>query len=443
MQIVSLPYSLNTAAAFQAIADLPAPVWLDSGRPLAAGGRFDIVSADPLETLTLAADDQAPFERLDDLVCELCPQESDGQLPFCGGAIGYAGYELGHRGNFLPTDPRPTPLPAGFFGLYNWALIVDHQLCASHLVFHPSCSRRQVRDLVARFTAVRWQTPPQSGDFNLRAPFRHEFSRDDYCATVDRVLDYIAAGDIYQANFTQRFRAPFDGDPFTAYLALRERAAGPFSAYLDLPQGQLLSLSPERFIHADGDSLQTEPIKGTAARSADPDADARAAATLAQSGKDRAENLMIVDLLRNDFGKLCRRGSVRVPRLFDLVSFANVHHLVSTITGELDGDHSYADLLAACFPGGSITGAPKRRAMQIIRELERSPRGVYCGSIGYLSSCGRADTNIAIRTLTAADRELTCAAGGGIVADSDPAAEHEECLSKVRMLMETAERFLP
>ncbi|MFC6635846.1 aminodeoxychorismate synthase component I [Microbulbifer taiwanensis] len=256
-----------------------------------------------------------------------------------------------------------------------------------------------------------------------------------------RILDYIAAGDIYQANFTQRFGTGYEGDLFAAYLALRGRAAGPFSAYMDLPRGKLLSLSPERFIRADGNSLQTEPIKGTAARNSDAAEDARVAKALQASAKDRAENLMIVDLLRNDFGKLCRRGSVRVPQLFQLASFANVHHLVSTITGELSEEYSFADLLGACFPGGSITGAPKRRAMQIIGELESSPRGAYCGSVGYLSSCGRADTNIAIRTFTASDGRITCAAGGGIVADSDPAAEHEECLAKVRLLLETVEQF--
>lgn len=442
MKIVSLPYSINTAVAFQAVAELPAPVWLDSGLPLAPGGRYDIISADPIQTLALAVDSNDPFAQLDDLLCELCPQDSDAQLPFCGGAIGYAGYELGMPGNFLPVDQRPTGLPAGFFGLYTWALIVDHQLGASHLVFHPACTQVQMRDLVARLTAVRWQTEPRREAFRLLSAFEHEFGPDEYRARIAKVLDYILAGDIYQANFTQRFSADYEGDLFTAYLALRSRAAGPFSAYMALPEGSLLSLSPERFVRADGSSLQTEPIKGTAARSADPAEDARAAAMLQQSTKDRAENLMIVDLLRNDFGKLCRRGSVRVPQLFQLASFANVHHLVSTITGELPEEHSFAELLGACFPGGSITGAPKRRAMQIIRELELSPRGVYCGSVGYISSCGRADTSIAIRTFAARDGRITCAAGGGIVADSDPAAEHEECLAKVRLLLQTVEQFL-
>jgi len=441
MQIVSLPYSLNSAAAFATVSDLPAPVWLDSGRPLSSG-RFDIISADPLNSLELHADSHEPFSQLDDLICELCPQERDSQLPFCGGVIGYAGYELGVEGNYLPSDNRSTDLPAGFFGLYGWAYIADHQLGNSHLIFHPACPPRQVREMIERFESVEWETPLVSGEFRLLAPFEHELSAEDYRSRIERILEYIAAGDVYQANFTQRFCAPYEGDLLSAYLALRSQAAGPFSAYMELPQGSLLSMSPERFIRADGGSLRTEPIKGTAARVADPAADQRAAFTLQKSPKDRAENLMIVDLLRNDFSKLCRSGSVRVPDLFQLASFANVHHLVSVVTGEMPEDSAYSDLLAACFPGGSITGAPKRRSMEVIRELESSPRGIYCGSIGYISSCGRADTNIAIRTFSASNGRMTCAAGGGIVADSDPAAEHRECLAKVRLLLDTAEQFL-
>ncbi|WP_444941547.1 aminodeoxychorismate synthase component I [Microbulbifer sp. ZKSA004] len=442
MQIVSLPYSLNTPAAFAAIADLPTPVWLDSGRPLAEGGRYDIISADPINTLKLSADTPEPFARLDDLVCELCPQDRDSQLPFCGGVIGYAGYELGVEGNYLPADMRPTDLPAGFFGLYTWAFIADHQLGSNHLVFHPACPPQQVRELIQRFKAINWETTLTPGDFRLHSPFEHELSADDYRAQIEQILEYIAAGDIYQANFTQRFRAPYSGDLLTAYLALRSQAAGPFSAYMALPHGSLLSMSPERFIRADGASLRTEPIKGTAARHADKMADQRAAFSLQRSPKDRAENLMIVDLLRNDLSKLCRSGTVRVPELFQLASFANVHHLVSVVTGELPEESVYSELLEACFPGGSITGAPKRRSMEVIRELESSPRGIYCGSIGYISSCGRADTNIAIRTFSANDGHLTCAAGGGIVADSDPTSEHQECLAKVRLLLETTEQFL-
>ncbi|WP_051686887.1 aminodeoxychorismate synthase component I [Microbulbifer sp. HZ11] len=440
MQIISLPYSRNIGAALAVLADLPYPVWLDSGLATARGGRFDIISADPIATLTLSSSDSAPFADLDDLVCELAPQEADQQIPFCGGAIGYAGYELGARGNFLSADERPSPLPAGFFGLYSWAVIADHQLGSAHLVFHPACTDSQKRDLRQRFETVAWDAPAAHNDsFHLTSRFQHEFTAKEYARRIARILEYIQAGDIYQANFTQRFLAEFEGNPLTAYMALREVAAGPFSAFLTVPGGAILSLSPERFILQDGRFLQTEPIKGTLPRAIDAVEDAAFARRLQESVKDRAENLMIVDLLRNDFGKVCQRGSVRVPNLFELQSFANVHHLVSTITGQVPDTLEFADVIHACFPGGSITGAPKRRAMEIIRELELSPRGVYCGSIGYLSSCGRADTNIAIRTLTASNGEISCAAGGGIVADSIPEAEHQECLDKVRILLETLE----
>ncbi|MEW5250687.1 aminodeoxychorismate synthase component I [Microbulbifer discodermiae] len=441
LKIVSLPYSVNTAMAFQAIADMPVPVWLDSGQPQAPGGRFDILAADPLQTLSLAWDTLDPFTQLDDLLCELSPVEGDAQLPFCGGAIGYAGYELGMRDNFLPADSRPTELGGGFFGLYGWALVVDHKLRASHLVFHPVCTQLQIREVIARFSTVSWQQAPKLRPFRLLSAFSAELDQSAYEEKVHQILDYILAGDIYQANFTQRFTAPYEGDLFRAYLALRERVAGPFSAYMELPQGYLLSLSPERFIGAAGAGVQTQPIKGTAPRHPDPARDREVATALSRSRKDRAENLMIVDLLRNDIGKLCRPGTVRVPQLFELASFANVHHLVSTVTGELPTHCNFPDLMAACFPGGSVTGAPKRRAMEIIRQLELSPRGAYCGTLGYISSCGRADTNIAIRTFSADDKQLTCAAGGGIVADSDPTAEYRECLHKVRMLLDTLEQL--
>ncbi|MCH9691717.1 MAG: aminodeoxychorismate synthase component I [Gammaproteobacteria bacterium] len=442
VQIVPLPYSLNAPAAFLAVADMPAAVWLDSGQPLAPGGRFDIISADPIATLPLSAGSDNPFVELDDLLCELAPQNSEPQLPFNGGVIGYAGYELGSRENHLPADERFSELPAGFFGLYDWALIIDHQLQVSHLVFHPACTAIQQRELCARFKAVAWHKTVSNHPFELKTPFCHEFTRDEYCARVVRILEYIHAGDIYQANFTQRFYADYQGDPLTAYLALRQRAAGPFSAFMCPPGGKLLSLSPERFIHADRGFLQTEPIKGTAKRSGNLEEDVRQSAALNASVKDRAENLMIVDLLRNDLGKLCQHGSVQVPEFCSLASFANVHHLVSTVTGKLPETCAFTQALAACFPGGSITGAPKRRAMEVIRELELSPRGVYCGNIGYISSCGRADTSIAIRTLTATTSgRLSCAAGGGIVADSTPTAEYQECLDKVALLLEIVEQF--
>jgi para-aminobenzoate synthetase component 1 len=261
----------------------------------------------------------------------------------------------------------------------------------------------------------------------------------DYRERFDRVARYIRDGHVYQVNLAQRFSATFDGDPLALYRRLRERSFAPCSALLDLPFGQVLSVSPERFLQVREGRVETRPIKGTRPRHADPVADAAAIAALSASGKDRAENVMIVDLLRNDLGRCCRVGSVSVPTLFAVESFASVHHLVSTVTGELDEGLDALDLLRSAFPGGSITGAPKLRAMQIIEELEPHRRGVYCGAIGYIGFDGAADFNIAIRTAMLRDGMADFWAGGGIVADSDPALEYAETLAKAAGFLALAE----
>jgi para-aminobenzoate synthetase component I len=237
-------------------------------------------------------------------------------------------------------------------------------------------------------------------------------------------------------NFAQRFRGRLHGEPWAAYRRLRQVNPAPYGAYLANPLLTLLSSSPERFLRLSNGRVETRPIKGTAPRSPEPSRDEALRQGLAQSAKDRAENLMIVDLLRNDLGRVCRVGSVRVSKLFDIESFARVHHMVSTIEGELDSGRDAFDLLRACFPGGSITGAPKRRAMEIIEELEDCRRGIYCGSIGYIGFDGTMDSNIAIRTLTVRDNELEFWAGGGIVADSQASAEYQETLDKAAAILE-------
>jgi len=243
-------------------------------------------------------------------------------------------------------------------------------------------------------------------------------------------------------NFAQHFSACYQGEEWQAYKILRRAIPSPFSAYYNLGKQTLLSISPERFISVIDDHIEAKPIKGTIARNDDREIDNRNRQTLFNSTKDRAENLMIVDLLRNDLGKACEPGSIHVEKLFDVESFANVHHLVSTITGKLADDQTNLTLLKACFPGGSITGAPKRRAMQIIDELEGVQRSIYCGSIGYISRCGHMDTNIAIRTLLADGETLHCWGGGGIVADSNAESEYQESLTKVKKLLNRLEEPL-
>jgi para-aminobenzoate synthetase component 1 len=260
-------------------------------------------------------------------------------------------------------------------------------------------------------------------------------SRERYGRAFRRLQGYIRDGDCYQVNLAQRFAAAATGDPWLAYQALRIMNPAPFSAYLSTPYAHVLSASPERFLAVERTRVETRPIKGTRPRAGHPRLDAHLIEELRASEKDRAENVMIVDLLRNDLSKNCALGSVRVPKLFDVESFATVHHLVSTVTGELRPDRDAIDLLRGCFPGGSVTGAPKLRAMQIIEELEAQRRGVYCGAIGYIGFDGNMDTSIAIRTLVHSHGTIRFWAGGGIVADSMPDDEYQETFDKAAAML--------
>ena len=275
--------------------------------------------------------------------------------------------------------------------------------------------------------------------FSLCEPFAAEQGKAQYAEAFARVQDYIHAGDCYQINLAQRFSSRYQGDPLSAYCALRERSPTPFSAYLEMAGGTLLSLSPERFIEVQNGRVETRPIKGTRPRGSSPQQDQALAEELQRCEKDRAENLMIVDLLRNDLGRSCEPGSIRVPELFSLESYPNVHHLVSSITGRLRSDSDTIDLLMRAFPGGSITGAPKIRAMQIIEELEPVRRSLYCGSVGYLGCEGQMDFNIAIRSLVCHEGSIYCWGGGGVVADSELDAEYQETLQKATGMLPAIE----
>lgn len=278
-------------------------------------------------------------------------------------------------------------------------------------------------------------------DFTLAKSFVADTTPTDYMTGVRRIQAYLIAGDVYQVNLAQRFTAAYRGNPRLAFDRLRARFNPPYAAWIDLGDRQILSFSPESFLAVAGDQVVTRPIKGTRPRHPDPAEDARLATDLSIHPKDRAENLMIVDLLRNDLGQVCVPGSIDVPSLFAVKSFHNVHHLVSTITGRLRRECGIPELLAGCFPGGSITGTPKKRAMEIINELEPHPRDVYCGSIFWMTGDGHFGSNIAIRTFVAQAGILHGWAGAGIVADSDPAREQQECLDKLAPLMRSMEEF--
>ena len=435
-----LPYQPDPAAYFARLRQAPGAILLDSARPGAERGRFDLLSAWPLQHLQAQPGEagRAFLQRLRDGLHQLGEaQLPDGiELPFAGGLIGYLSYDFGRRLEHLPSlAVDDLGLPDAQLGLYAWALVTDHLLGTSQLVLHPGLATEERERLIALFEAPDSAT---AGDFNLLAPMHGDLQPEHYQAAFDHVQRYIQAGDCYQINLTQRFRASCKGDPWRAYQALRKACPTPFSGYQQLADGSaLLSFSPERFIRVSQGQVETRPIKGTRPRSADPAIDARNAEELRHSPKDRSENLMIVDLLRNDLGRTCQIGSVKVPELFSLESYPNVHHLVSSITGQLASDKDALDLIGDSFPGGSITGAPKIRAMQIIDELEPSRRALYCGSLLYVDVRGEMDSSIAIRSLLVKDGQVSCWGGGAVVADSDWQSEYEESIAKVRVLMET------
>lgn len=449
-QLIAIPYLADSAEWFHLIRHLPQAIWLDSGRPQSDYGRFDILSAAPAVSFetrgaVTAITREGEIARVNDnpfqlLQAYLSATEPVADIPFLGGILGYFGYDLGRRLETLPEIAlQDIALPDMCVGLYPWAIVQDHHRQLAWLVINqplaPAYNFSEIRQI------TEFHEPQNNIKFSelpfTISDFESNLNAKTYASKLAKIQAYIHAGDCYQVNFAQRFSSAYRGDPLTAYLELRAALPSPFSAFMQLSEGAILSLSPERFIQVCGNHVETKPIKGTIARGATPEQDQHNAALLQASVKDRAENLMIVDLLRNDLSKTCTQ--VRVPELFELQSFANVHHLVSTVTGKLKPQNSPLQLLASSFPGGSITGAPKIRAMEIIEELEPTRRSVYCGSLGYISSCGNMDTSIAIRTLVCADHKIYCWGGGGIVADSGIAEEYQETLAKVKVLMDTLE----
>ena len=448
--LTELPYLEDSARLFEGIADLPWAVFLDSGRHHAGQSRYDILSAQPYQrlvtrgalteiygdTIELSRDD--PF----DLVRRaLAVEPGNGALPFCGGAIGYFGYDLARRIERLPSQAEDAErIPEMAVGIYDWAVVVDHAERRSWLVGQGRDPETDIKwdALVAQFSEASRERARQP--FKILSGVASNMTHDDYARAFRRIRGYIHDGDCYQVNLAQRFSAAATGDPWLAYQRLRIVNPAPFSAYFSTPQAQILSASPERFLRVEGGRVETRPIKGTRPRAGHARLDAELIEGLRASEKDRAENLMIVDLLRNDLSKNCAPGTVKVPKLFDVESFATVHHLVSTVTGELKPGRDALDLLRGCFPGGSITGAPKLRAMQIIEELEPHRRGVYCGAIGYLGFDGNMDLNIAIRTLVLSHGVARCWAGGGIVADSQLEDEYQETFDKAAAMLKVLQQ---
>ena len=436
------PDPFGTCARFSGAPHL---LFLDSsarGSLRSSNSRYSFLAADPVacaRTLDAARDLLRPHQQA----------PAEGVPPFQGGIAGFMSYDGGaelERVARPPADRFTPEVPDALFALYDWVIAWDHLEHKAWIVstgIGEGGRERGDDRAAARLAWVRDRLTaplPALADHPTAAstPPRSNFERVEFEAAVARIRDYIAAGDVYQVNLAQRFHAAFVGSPLALYRRLRVRNPAPFGAYLEFAGVAIASISPERFLRVDAETRTAEarPIKGTRPRGVTPEADVALARELVASEKDRAENVMIVDLLRNDLGKVCRSGSIAVPQLFALESHPTVHHLVSTVTGVLRDGADGFDLLRAAFPGGSVTGAPKIRAMQIIAELERAPRGVYCGAIGYVSTTGAMDFNIPIRTVVLHNGVATFHAGAGIVWDSTPAAEYQETLAKARSMIE-------
>ncbi|WP_142501475.1 aminodeoxychorismate synthase component 1 [Klebsiella sp. 2680] len=445
--IISLPWRPDAAEHYFApLSSQPWAMLLHSGFAEHAHSRFDIIVAQPRATLvthgqtTAMVEGEAVSTSMADPLALLNQQlthyhlqpSAHPHLPFLGGALGLFGYDLGRRFETLPSQAEADiSLPDMAVGIYDWALIVDHQ--------RQEVSLFSYDDPQTRLAWLEAQTAVTAAPFELTSEWCSNMSREEYGEKFRQIQAYLHSGDCYQVNLAQRFTAHYRGDEWQAFCQLNHANRAPFSAFIRLHEGAILSLSPERFIQLQQGEIQTRPIKGTLPRLSDPEQDDQQARKLANSPKDRAENLMIVDLMRNDIGRVAVPGSVHVPELFVVEPFPAIHHLVSTITARLPSHLHAADLLRAAFPGGSITGAPKVRAMAIIDELEPQRRNAWCGSIGYLSFCGNMDTSITIRTLTACHGQIHCSAGGGIVADSEEAAEYQETFDKVNRILHQLE----
>jgi para-aminobenzoate synthetase component I len=443
---------------FAALEHLPYSLLLDSADLNHPTGRYSFIVSHPIETIEakngeititnwhkqekLTGD---PFrivqERLKHWIPETTPIR--GLPPFQGGAAGFFSYDLGRGLETLPASGRDNPdMPDMAVGIYDQVLTFDHHKNQAWMITHASNyhDARKKQDYILGLIA----NPPRILPFQDAAlDWQSNFEADEYTAAVEKIIAYIKAGDIFQANLAQRFEAtlPPDFDAFSHYLRLREVNPAPMAAFMNCGDVKIASASPERFLSVKGRAVETRPIKGTQPRSGDPELDLKYREKLEASEKDHAENTMIVDLLRNDLSKVCTATSIEVEDLCRLESFASVHHLVSTIRGRLKSGKNALDLLRACFPGGSITGAPKIRAMEIIEELEAVRRGPYCGAMAYIGFDGTMDSAILIRTLVYQGRSVSLSAGGGITAGSDADQEYQETFDKAEAIFRSFEPY--
>ena len=459
--IEELDTQLSAAAAFAIVKDEPFSYFLDSGMDPAKLGRFSFVGYSPFLVLKTRGNDVEvrderdahrfsgdPFETLRAILsANKLERDAECPVPFTGGGVGYLSYDLGRHIEDIPSVAKDDlQLPECCFGFYDAGLVFDHQTGKAYAVSTGLPEREErARQQRARFRLEKLKSnilssrstkssSAERGSRECAKAAEANFTRDGYMKAVQRARQYIIDGDIFEVNLSQRFEAPIAVCPYELYCRLRAINPAPFASYLGFDDVQVVGASPERFLCKRGKDVETRPIKGTRRRGKTPEEDARLAAELTLSAKDHAENMMIVDLERNDLGRVSEYGSVRVTELAILESYPTVFHLTSTVRGRLAEGKDCIDLLRAAFPGGSITGAPKVRSMEIIEELEPTRRSLYTGSVGYLGFNGDMDLNIVIRTFLVKGDRVYFQAGGAVVYDSDPAEEYQETLDKARAL---------
>lgn len=463
MLIRKIENKLSSFEIYTIFKDTDDAIFLDSGRDHDGMGRYSIIAVHPFEKITskgtisqietivrsqesgqIKKIDRAeytgnPFKLLREKM-EKYQTTYTSELPFVGGVVGYFGYDLCHHMEKIDrTAVDDVKIPDLYLCMYDGAIIIDHKEKALYVTDAQLNDGGETRvDRIVKVIEASQENPPvvECLTHETKPEFTPNMTKDYYLSTIRKIKDYIRSGDIYQANMTQRFETQLRDEPISLYKKLRDINPAPFAAYLDFGEGQIISSSPERFIKVQNGKIETRPIKGTLPRGKTPEEDEQLKNDLQNSMKDRSELLMIVDLERNDLSRVAKTGTVKVPELFVIESYATVHHLVSTVTADLRDDLNVVDLLEASFPGGSITGAPKIMAMNVIDELEPTQRNIYTGSIGYLDFNGNADLNIVIRTMVCKDEKVYFQVGGGIVWDSDEYREYDETLDKARALME-------
>ena len=452
--------SLSPIDLFESIHDKPFSFFLDSATGRERLGKYSFLGYDPFLMVKVSGNEIEvsqqgktsrvsgdPFDLLKELLSPYALASLPDMPPFAGGVVGYFGYDLGRLIEVIPSIAADDiAIPDACLAFYDTVVIFDHGRDKVYIsstgfpeareALRKKKAESKIKEWKKKLTSInREKIETRTGDENNTVPqLTSNFTRDQYIGAINQAKEYIAAGDIYQVNLSQRFVTEALIPPFPLYKRLRTINPAPFAGYLNFDGVRVLSSSPERFLRISGREVETRPIKGTRPRGRDAAEDQRLRAELLESKKDRAELLMIVDLERNDLGRVCEYGSVSVPDLTTLEQYPTVFHTVSTITGTLREECDHIDCLRACFPGGSITGAPKIRSMEIIEELEPTRRKIYTGSLGYIGFNGETDLNIVIRTMLITDRKIYFQAGGGIVADSDPEKEYEETLHKVSAL---------